>query len=385
MIIRYACVVVAFFAQAAVAAGKGKSEDDCPENGFEVYRQLDPKEVDMMVETVVDKDTCMYEMSISFTPDLTLPFMDEDSPLNGANGSIANLQPFPEEPEKRTAWHTLCDAEGRSEREPIPGFPNNHVGLQDHYTEYEYTMKLPKNVKKITGIDHVTMGANPCGRRTQPYTSYSAHFYYASIKDRKKMTCISDGGFICKDSEYQVCGRGLKFNTNGSVMTCTDGNSENIPANIPAGHSWIIEQTILSPDFWGQKTNSAAPGMGFIAINRQSFASQIFDLPTFAMVGHDQKIGAILIYNWSGFSRGYSSSNDWEYQDSPITYNCQDMEKYGKLPTHVGAQYSMESGRTTYTIRGPAGKCKDFSHVKLPKDKKTNKHASKKVKKEGVI
>lgn len=370
-------------------SGSKRNLGQCPVNGYEIFPQLDPGDVRMKVESTVDEGTCMYEISVSFLPDLSLPYMGDTTPVEGPVGrpdERTTLQPFRDDPDARAAWNTLCEEEGRFENLPalanpigrpvtVPGNgPELHAGLLDYITEYTYTIQLPEKVKKLTGVDHVTIGAAPCGRRLQPYPHYNTHFWFNSIEDRKEATCITDGGFFCKDSEYQTCGDGLKFNTDGSFVKCDDGE----PANIPKGHRFTTEKGVLQPGAFGEKTSSAVTTQGLHALNPRSLGGDLefrsVDEPNILFLNYNKEIAGVQLFHWAGYSQGHSSTTDWVWPGSgpngSIDYNCQDTKLYGRLPTFAGTTYDEGSGRTTYTIKGPAGECKSFSDV-TPTGKKS--------------
>ena len=57
----------------------------------------------------------------------------------------------------------LCNAEGRPENDAFPvrheGVgPDHHVGLNDNFAEFTYTLPVPEDVKALTGYDHITVG-----------------------------------------------------------------------------------------------------------------------------------------------------------------------------------------------------------------------------------
>jgi hypothetical protein len=86
----------------------------------------------------------------------SIPFIDYPS------------RPLPDAPDKTIFtdvpdnFHDICDAEGYDETligtAGSPLSPENHVGLNKHYTEYSYTIFTDAAVAKKTGFKDVVLG-----------------------------------------------------------------------------------------------------------------------------------------------------------------------------------------------------------------------------------
>ena len=48
---------------------EGHVDPDCPENGYEVWQQQPNENVALKLDTVVDADTCEYQLTLSWKPD----------------------------------------------------------------------------------------------------------------------------------------------------------------------------------------------------------------------------------------------------------------------------------------------------------------------------
>eukprot|EP00568_Trieres_chinensis_P009318 CAMPEP_0183293050 /NCGR_PEP_ID=MMETSP0160_2-20130417/1890_1 /TAXON_ID=2839 ORGANISM="Odontella Sinensis, Strain Grunow 1884" /NCGR_SAMPLE_ID=MMETSP0160_2 /ASSEMBLY_ACC=CAM_ASM_000250 /LENGTH=392 /DNA_ID=CAMNT_0025454107 /DNA_START=76 /DNA_END=1254 /DNA_ORIENTATION=+ len=345
--------------------GKGDDEvTSCQglDNGYDIWQQADPADIEMKVETTVNA-FCEYEIKMSYKPSDSIPYMMDNEKVDDPvppEQEAALLAPFLSDDDSRAAWRALCMSEGVYEFDLVPGFPEESVGTKMYNTEYTHTIQLSAEDKEITGTDHVTVGATPCGTRLQTYSHYNIHFYFSSIEERRQMTCVTGGGYFCRDSKFQTCGTGTKFNTDGSTPKCEDGVT---PANIPVGHTWTDDGSLPFP---GYKTGAAAAGQGHHALNLRTLDDVNYrpmDMPNFLMLNYDRTVSAAHMFYWAGFPLGHSHTNMWEWPENPIMYNCWDEVQYKRLPRFMGAVYDPATGRTTHVIRGAAGKCGEYSNV----------------------
>ena len=63
-------------------------DPDCAakENGAELFPEYDPANIALKVESVIDTETCTYDVTVSYEPDTSIPFID--SPRGGGISSL---------------------------------------------------------------------------------------------------------------------------------------------------------------------------------------------------------------------------------------------------------------------------------------------------------
>ena len=129
-------------------------DPDCAakENGAELFQEYDPANVAMKVESVIDTETCTYDVTVSFKPDTNIPFID--SPRGGVG-----RPPMLDVPPK---FVELCDAEGHLEQftgtDGNPLDPVNHGGTMELYGSYVFTINTGDRVAEATGVQDVVLG-----------------------------------------------------------------------------------------------------------------------------------------------------------------------------------------------------------------------------------
>lgn len=116
------------------------------QSGYEVWRSLPPQDAKVKFEGHVDCAEETYKLTISFEPDMNLPFINnitkEDKFANEAH------------PEKNETC--LNEGMGPGLEENIP--EGMHVGQNVHYTDYSYSYKTTQQVQKATGFKLITIG-----------------------------------------------------------------------------------------------------------------------------------------------------------------------------------------------------------------------------------
>lgn len=319
------------------------------QSGYEVWRSLPPQDAKVKFEGHVDCAEETYKLTISFEPDMNLPFINnitkEDKFANEAH------------PEKNETC--LNEGMGPGLEENIP--EGMHVGQNVHYTDYSYSYKTTQQVQKATGFKLITIGAGPCGTPTQSYPHYSIHFYMVDVNDRKKMLCRSNGGYFCLPASEQCSLNGQKFNLDGQefnlngtgIEMCQNGS----PANVPPGFKWTIDN---NPAIG---INAGSPGMGLHGLVPADLAGG-HETPLLLMVQYDSSIVANHILLWGGTPLGQNNPGEDYSWVKETEYNCQNMEKYPSLPTKTSVDYTAEEGRTYISITGPTDQCKkSFTEV----------------------
>jgi len=315
------------------------ADGTCDETGYEVWRQAPPEDIDMSVDVVESEDGCGYDLAIKFKPPTGLPYLNDVS-------ATAFITSDP------AGFNAVCDGEGRPENDAFPvrtadKADDHHVGLNDNFAEYTYTMELDASTKALTGVDHVTVGAAPCGTKIQPYPHYNIHFYRVSIKERMEMKCVTEGGFFCKPYDQQCSEAGRKFNINGDVERCEEGYGA--PANIPLGYSWT--------DDYSPVGNAASAGMGLHGLNPRTLPPPLGGgdptMPNTLFLDYDKEIVANHIVMWSGFPLGEATATEYTLE-TPF-YNCADDVKYGTRAKKFESK--VEGGYTTVSISGQTSTC----------------------------
>jgi hypothetical protein len=125
------------------------------ENGLELFPARDPKEQKMKLVQTVDTKTCTYDLSVSYKPDTSIPFVDSPT----ATDIVIGWTVFTDVPDD---FNEICLREGYDESltgtEFSPLSPENHVGLNEHYTEFSYTVFTDEKFAEVTGYKDVVLG-----------------------------------------------------------------------------------------------------------------------------------------------------------------------------------------------------------------------------------
>eukprot|EP00568_Trieres_chinensis_P010337 CAMPEP_0183299256 /NCGR_PEP_ID=MMETSP0160_2-20130417/6031_1 /TAXON_ID=2839 ORGANISM="Odontella Sinensis, Strain Grunow 1884" /NCGR_SAMPLE_ID=MMETSP0160_2 /ASSEMBLY_ACC=CAM_ASM_000250 /LENGTH=565 /DNA_ID=CAMNT_0025461463 /DNA_START=6 /DNA_END=1703 /DNA_ORIENTATION=+ len=359
-------------------SGKGDDDDECLETGYEVWqRQGDEEDIDLVVDVEVDSDTCTYTMNMTFDgsvmDEIGVPFMNDVTFDNFFTDFFVPRNPG-------SGFASTCLAEGLLSEftpgEPKPwNFPEGNVGLNTYYTDYGWTVNVPKKARKATGFESVTLGASPCGTYTQPFPHYSVHFYAVDTDFRKTMTCNSEGGYFCLNATDQCGESGLKMNTDGEgIPRCQDGSYANtFKCPVGPNFAWTLDAN-PSP----LPGNAATPAMGLHGTCPSEFSPTKDPRdPYLLMVQYDGTVIGNHAVFYSGFANGQGLASgqgeDGMMYSWSTEYNCLD-EKHMNQPTLTYVHYNTETGLTTTSISGPAVQCKkDIKVSSTKKGKKDSK------------
>jgi len=341
------------------------TEEDCAarENGLELFPEFDKAEQQVKVESVIDTDSCTYDVTLSWKPDTSIPFVD--SPRGGIGRPAKVDVPY--------EFHSVCDDDGYSNEAMPVDAPDrvltteNHTGTKEYYTERSYTVYTSDEVAEVTGIKDVVLGTAPCGQGVMKFPHNNVHFYHTSAKDeRQEYRCVTGGGFFCKPYEEQCSDRARKMNMGGSdprVMGdvyCNPSDPQPFTnaKNLPAGYTWTIDL----PQF-GQ-TNAAAGSQGLHGINANEFLGQYESIPKHLILQYDGELIANHVIVSAGFAKGLSDKTEYVKEFDWSTGFCVD-DDVRQLATQMTTKYDPETGRTSVTAHGPLKDCsgKSFTDV----------------------
>lgn len=327
-------------------AGKTpKSTDTCSaeESGYEVWQKRPNESVNLKLTSEIDTDTCMYKLSLSFTPDPEIPYLS-DTTLDDFLGEGTNPD-----------FQQVCASEGLyAVRAPdtSPLSPENHVGLQEYYTDYAFSLDVPKKSQKKVGFKLATLGASPCGTWLQPFPQYSVHFYTIDTDFRRKMTCKSGGDYFCTAQTDQCSESGRKFNMDGAGIPTCDDAPPGPPQyqNVPQGYFWTVDGSLATGGL-----NAATPAMGLHSIDPSEFApTRSRTIPYLLMLNYDKEVIGNHVLIWSGFANGEGTEAGNSFSKETPSYNCQTEDK-NFLPTLTTVDYV--DGATVTSISGPLTDC----------------------------
>ena len=153
-------------------APTGEGEDpECAarENGQELFPPTDPTEQQVKLESVIDTASCTYDVTMSWKPDNSMPFID--SPRGGKGRPPMQDTPY--------NFDEVCDADGfTDERLPVdaPGrvlTVEDHTGTKEYYTESTYAVFTSDKVAEMTGVREVVLGT--CEHGNSSCTVLSFH------------------------------------------------------------------------------------------------------------------------------------------------------------------------------------------------------------------
>ena len=257
-------------------------------------------------------------------------------------------------------YEDTCAAEGFFETAPDNVLtPEQHVGLNEFYTDYAYYIDLSERAQERIGFKLATLGASPCGTFLQPWPQYSVHFYTIDTDGRKEMKCFSDGGYFCKKIDEQCGEHGRAMNMDGAGLpTCPDA-----PAgppqyqNVPEGFFWTLDDSVVG-------TNAASPGMGLHGLDPSEFApGRDSTIPYTLMLNYNSTVIGNHVLLWSGFANGETGNFTYYEKDTP-TYNCPTPDR-SFLPTKTIVEYDPTEGRTSVSVRGPLLNCEGESFTEV--------------------
>jgi len=316
--------------------------------------------VDLKLHTVVDTEICSYSLSLSFKPDPTYPLLN-DVTAESFLGMEASK------------FDAICAAEGFYENaEPLILSTEEHVGLNNLYTNFAYGIEISKRATESIGFKLVTLGASPCGVFLLPFPQYSIHFYTMNVEERKELKCVSEGGYFCKSYEKQCSDAGRKMNMNGADLpTCPDAPpGPPLYQNVPAGFFWTLDGNALNG------VNAATPSMGLHGIDPSEFSpTRDTSLPFTLMLNHDKEVVGNHVLFWSGFALGEAHQDFNPYVKDTPSYNCQTEDK-AFMPTRTEVKYDEDTMRTSVTVTGPLLDCSGPSYTEI-EDSKIKKRSAK--------
>jgi len=320
-------------------------DDACSltENGMEVWKKKPNEEVKLKLTSSVDTDVCSYRLSLSWEP-------NPDYPLLGGptTDDIKGLAANPD-------FQEICMTEGflQGLGGPAPLSPENHVGLNEHYTDFAFGLDVPPKTQEKIGFKYASLGASPCGTWLQQFPQYSVHFYDITAEEREDLVCASNGDYFCLPIDQQCSEAARKFNMDGvGLPRCEDGTYQ----NLPEGYIWTIDGLPSPPN---APINAASPAMGLHSVDPAEFApSRDQRIPYTLFLNYDKEIIGNHVLVWAGFSEGYGE----DFTKETPNYNCKTEEK-GYYPTQTKVQYV--DGRTVVSIEGPINDCSGESFTEV--------------------
>mmetsp|Transcript_886 Transcript_886/g.1171 ORF Transcript_886/g.1171 Transcript_886/m.1171 type:complete len:635 (+) Transcript_886:73-1977(+) len=328
------------------------------ENGLELFPPRDPKEQKMKLVQSVDTETCTYELSVSWEPDTSIPFVDSPTGTN-INPTWSVFTDVPDD------FNEICYSEGYDESKTgtvdSPLTPEKHVGLNEHYTEFSYTVFTDDKFAEVTGYQDVVLGAAPCGQGSRFFPGYSVHFYTKGIEERRNYRCNTGGGFFCKTIDEQCSERARDFNMDGDGLTCDVTGNVTRRTNIPPGWVWAVDRVDPVPGVYPDGFNAAAASQGLHAIFPFDFAPTIGDIPQHLLLNYDGELIANHVILWAGFSKGLSRDNKFT---RGFNFDDCTSEQYDNIATSVTTEYDPDSGRTIVSAHGSLKDCSGESFTK---------------------
>jgi len=351
--------------------GRRQIDPECAarENGQELFPPTDPTEQQVKLESVIDTASCTYDVTMSWKPDNSMPFID--SPRGGKGRPPRQDTPH--------NFDELCDADGYTDETlPVdaPGrvlTVEDHTGTKEYYTESTYAVFTSDKVAEMTGVREVVLGATPCGQGPMKFPGFSVHFFHTSSKDaRQEYRCVTGGGYFCKPFDQQCSDHGRKMipasvlcdmgagtcvensgNTDLEILRSVYCDPDNIPVNswnknLPAGYLWSIDGP------YGP--NSSAGSQGIHAINAQEFLGIYEGIPKHLLLQYDGELTANHVVLSAGFAMGLSDKMEYTKDFDWSTGSCVDPD-VKKLADKMTTKYDPETGRTSVTAHGPLKDC----------------------------
>jgi len=378
--------------------GRRQIDPECAarENGQELFPPTDPTEQQVKLESVIDTASCTYDVTVSWKPDNSMPFIDSAKGGKGLGRPPKFDTPY--------NFEELCDADGfTDEGLPVdaPGrvlTVEDHTGTKEYYTESTYAVFTSDKVAEMTGVREVVLGATPCGQGPLKFPGFSVHFFHTSSKDaRQEYRCVTGGGYFCKPFDQQCSDHGRKMipasvlcdmgagtcvensgNTDLEILRSVYCDPDNITVNswsknLPAGYIWSIDGP------WG--SNNSAGSQGMHAINSAEFFGQSDSIPKHLILQYNGELTANHVVISAGFAMGLGAKNEYTKDLDWSTGSCVDPD-VKKLSDKVTTKYDPDTGRTSVTAHGPLKECSGDSFTDVI-DYSTPKPSSKSGKGKG--
>lgn len=205
--------------------------------------------------------------------------------------------------------------------------------------------KVPEEVAKVTGIDHISIDWNPCGH--PPVEKFGAphydlHIYRETPEFRTCMTCTKPlGAPICDPTPgSQTTDSGLAFFNVGTVIEVQRSATDQ-PSNMPAG--FVVGMGDMLPLMGGHAWNPS----------QEPLSNLEWDTPIWIMGPYD---GGIVDYEPMIPLAFVVGDTDHEHSESLI-YEGQTIYE---LPSSYSVEYDATTGMTTVTLIGSsADSCTD--------------------------
>jgi len=371
--------------------GRRQIDPECAarENGQELFPPTDPTEQQVKLESVIDTASCTYDVTMSWKPDNSMPFID--SPRGGKGRPPRQDTPH--------NFDELCDADGYTDETlPVdaPGrvlTVEDHTGTKEYYTESTYAVFTSDKVAEMTGVREVVLGATPCGQGPMKFPGFSVHFFHTSSKDaREEYRCVTGGGYFCKPYDQQCSDRARKM-VMAQLTEDADGNlvdnsgspyvdkiycdPNNITPfswnkNLPAGYTWSIDRP--------GGMNNAAGSQGMHAISFLEFLGESEAIPKHLILQYGGELTANHVVLSAGFAMGFGEQNEYT-KNFDWSTGCIDPD-VTKLADKVTSKYDPDTGRTSVTAHGPLKDCSGDSFTDVI-DYSTPKPSSKSGKGKG--
>eukprot|EP00979_Chaetoceros_neogracilis_P007873 scaffold1698_cov279-Chaetoceros_neogracile.AAC.32 len=264
----------------------------------------------------IDAD-CEYTLKISFKHDETLPMASK--PMTQCNPTITPPILAPDD---------------------LPYFAFRWF--------YE---KVPEDVAKVTGIDHISIDWNPCGH--PPVEKFGAphydlHIYRETPEFRTCMTCtkVPDTPICDPAPDSQTTNSGLVI---GVQCSATDQ-----PSNMPA--DFVVGMSDMIPLMGGHAWNPS----------HEPDSVETWDTPVWLMGPYD---GGIVDFEPMIPLKFIIGDTDHEYSES-LVYEGQTVDE---LPSSYSVNYDATTSKTTLVLVGSSAdkKCKAPKAAKKKKCKKS--------------
>lgn len=248
---------------------------------------------------------------------------------------------------------------------PLPGSPATDCdpsvqppniasdGLPYYAFRWAYE-SVSDRVKRVTGIDHISVDFNPCGHPpmgvfTVPH--YDLHIYLVSPEYRTCMTCTTiPGAPVCDPSNQDTFSGRAFFN----VATTTDGS----PANMPDGFEVAVFDSV-----------PLMGGHAWHAMN-QPPGDNSWSEPVWVMGPYD---GQIVDYE-PMFPLSYVSGDTSTYWEENLTYKGQTIPE---LPNRYSVGYDADTKVITVSLSGTTSVCKKPKNAKGTKSSKSSSKSRK--------
>jgi len=199
--------------------------------------------------------------------------------------------------------------------------------------------KVSEDIKKVTGIDHISIDWNPCGHppvNVFGMPHYDIHIYLVTPEFRTCMTCTQPPGApVCTPApEAQSTARGLDFfNVTTLATTSTVRSAANQPINMPPGFIYGPEHNI--PLMGGHAWNhNQEPASGL------EWVDPIWLMSPYA--------GTIINYEPMIPLNFVTGDSDKEFIEN-LSYEGQTI---GALPSMYSVKYDSKTEFTTLTLKG---------------------------------